>query len=96
METRQQAGISELVREAKITIHETELRWQRAESVADWSGRLCATAHLWPACEPSISEKGRFCSKSEREVNTRSPNNVSVGPLNTSGPEEEKCYFFPG
>lgn len=96
VETRQQAGISELVREAKITIHETELRRQRAESVADWSGRLCATAHLRPVREPSISEKGRFCSKTERDVNTSSPNNVSVGTLSTSGPEEEKSYFFLG
>ena len=96
METRQQAGISKLVREAKITIHETELRWQRAESVADWTGRLCAIAHLWPAREPSISEKGRVCSKTERDVIIRSPNNVSAGTLSTSGPEEEKCYFLLG
>ena len=96
METRQQAGISELVREAKITIHETELRRRRAESVADWNGRLCAIAHLWPAREPSISEKGRFCSKTEKDVDTRSPNNVSVGTLSTSEPEEEKSYFFLG
>ena len=96
VETRQQAGISELVREAKITTHETELRWQRAGSVADWTGRLCATAHLWPARESSVSEKGRFCSKMERDVNIRSPNNVSAGTLSTSGPEEEKCYFFLG
>lgn len=96
METRQQAGISELVREAKLTMHETEVRWQRAESVADCSGRLCTTAHLWPAREPSISEKGRFCSKTEKDVNIGSPNTVSVGSMSTSGPEEEKCYFFLG